>query len=73
MKIEKINMSQKLAPSIPKDAARLGDLGKLIFGLKFKIVEGKTSDFHFWGFSDFGISGIFLHLLVLSHVVGHEF
>ena len=29
-------MSQKWAPTIPKDAARSGDLGKRVFGLKFQ-------------------------------------
>ena len=34
-KIEKIKMSRKWAPTIPKDAARLGDLGKRVFEPKF--------------------------------------
>ena len=59
-------MSQKWPPTIPKDAARLGDLGKRVFGPKFQFFEGKTSDFHFWGFSDFGRPRIFSHFLELS-------
>ena len=40
----KNKMSQKWAPSIPKDAARLGDLGKRVFGPKFLKFDG---DFFF--------------------------
>ena len=51
-KIEKIKMSQKWVSIIPKDAARLGDLGKRVFGPKFP-THGGTNGFSFWGFSGF--------------------
>ena len=40
-------MSQKWPPTIPKDAARLGDLGKRVFGQNFQVVQRKSLDFHF--------------------------
>ena len=46
-------MSQKWAPTIPKDAARLGDLGKRVFGPKLPKYEGKKLGFSFFGFSGF--------------------
>ena len=57
-KIEKINMSKKWALSIPNDAARLGDLGKRVFGPKFLKNSRFILNFRFLAFSD---------------VVGHEF
>ena len=51
-------MSQKWALSIPKDAARLGDLEKRAFGPKFPKFRRNLMIFHFLGFSD---------------VAGHEF
>ena len=49
----KNQMSQKWAPTIPKDAARLGDLGKRVFGPKFPKYVGKNLDLGFAGFLDF--------------------
>ena len=52
-------MSQKWALSIPKDAARLGDLEKRAFGPKFPKFKRNLMIFEFFGgFPD---------------VVGHEF
>ena len=49
----KIEKAPTWAPTIPKDAARLGDLGKRVFGPKFPKYEGKNLDFRFSGFPDF--------------------
>ena len=72
-KIEKINMSQKWHRVSQKMQLDWGTSGNGFSGLKFQVFEGKTLDFNFLGFSDFGISCIFSHLVLLSDVVGHEF
>ena len=46
-------MSQKWTPTIPKDAARLGDLGKRVFGPKFPKYDGTKRGCSFFGFSGF--------------------
>ena len=48
----KINMSQKWALRIPKYAARLGDLGKRVFGPKFTNNSRSNLHFRVLGFSD---------------------
>ena len=52
---QKVKTSWKWVLSIPKDAARLGDLGKRVSGPKFPFIERNNSDFRFPGFRDFWI------------------
>ena len=62
-----MNVSE-MGPDHFKDAARVGDSGNRVFGLKILLVERSKLDFHFW---DFRISGVlaFPHILfVLSRI-----
>ena len=71
-RVGKIKLSQKWALVIGKYAARLGDLGKRVFGLNFLMFEWTNVDVIFWVFRISGflaVSRIFSHFLALSPII----